>query len=154
MEALGEKLPGREPVQPTRRLPDMYARLLQELPKHKYRITHAAIAAGFAPGYARCNPTTIRQRLERYLAKLTPSEIAGVVPYDQFYDMEDVLFQYKKVIHQDRDMASKLRAATPLLVKHGIIPHEQGVTVAVPTLTIVVEKGDVPPAEGTETPLL
>jgi hypothetical protein len=134
------------------------AKLLEELPKHNYKVKPAAIKAGYSESYADANPkqilkTALRAQAQALMdtasdANSIPSkgmkkELASTIGLT----MEEVQNALKKIALNDRDFASALKVLAVIArqdLDFNLNPEETKITV--PVLNIGVrENGPVEP---------
>jgi hypothetical protein len=109
--------------------------VIRELPKHNNAIMPSAIAAGYSLDYARTGTKPIRKAMERRIKDLQDNDpendlLRGV------WSKKELIGEYKKVITQDKDYGTKLKAISPLLQESGIIPKPETEERTIPTLIL------------------
>lgn len=113
--------------------PNRIDKVIAILPHAKSK-TEAFIQAGYSEKTARAKHTQINKQIER---RLIQYEELGL-PVDPFFNMSEVLLEYEKICKQDKDYSTKLRALTPILQKHQILPSENNSSNQAPILNITV----------------
>lgn len=118
---------------------DRHSEFLRQLPEYEYNVYQTAIAAGFSEKTANKQGKRILAAALNREAKITqstPEKIREKVGLSR----EQVVEQYVKVVKQDRDLNSKLKAMKPLLAEEDIhLEPDNQVNVQIPTLNITMK---------------
>lgn len=135
---------------------DRHAKLLELLPKHKYKVAPAAIEAGFTQQTAykagkSLLKNAMKRQLKNELGVLEGTKMPELGEMKQTLasrlgmTSEDVLNVFKSILLQDKDIGTKLKALVPVLRDEGIeITQEQEQT-KVPVLNVVVKERSTEP---------
>jgi len=129
---------------------DRHTKLLENLPKHNYKIAPAAKEAGFTDKTSekqgkKLLETAIEITKERALqraitgkgeSQATAMSVLGTLGVTRDFAVE----QYMKIVSQDKDLSTKLKALVPLMKDIGIDVTGDNKQVTVPILNVVVKE--------------
>lgn len=115
--------------------PERIDKLIERLPHNNFEYKKSALEAGYSPSTAR-QTQTLKRSVENRLKTL---EERGIT--NEYFDIEVFKNEYEWIATQRKDIGSKLKAISPILAQHDIIPKtsEDNQNQA-PTLTIVVKE--------------
>lgn len=132
-------------------------KFLEELPKHKWKVEPAAIAAGYSPSYARhCQKLILQRALKRQAEKAlalarpdnantNTEEIKKSLAELIGTDRESVFKRLRQIaFDQDKDLSSALKVLAPLAKDLGVpIGADDAPKTIVPILNIGVKQKDL-----------
>jgi hypothetical protein len=141
-------------------IPDRIDLLLDLYQKNGYKnISGCAIQAGYSEYYAKTAQRKLKKQMEDRLLEraveakakadlekrdpehtLLVTDVSSIQEKEKYFDVADILMEYKKIIKQDKDYSTKLKAISPILQKYEIIPKTDENIQVVPTLNIVVKE--------------
>lgn len=140
------------------------AKLLDELPKHNWKVEPAALAAGFSKSYARKQQKQILQHALKAQAQQALELAANnnYVPSKELkqslaeligMSRQDVYKRLKDISSQDKDLSSALKVLIPLARDLGIPLTDDQPKTIVPILNIGIRE-NLPSLTGERSELL
>jgi hypothetical protein len=128
--------------------------ILRAYKAHNYNASKALPTVGYTSDTATKASKPILNRALKAVAKESLYRIADSEdPMRDLFELvrvskEDTLSEYVKILRQDKDLSTKLKALLPLLRELGLTWDETQVKVATPVLNITVSR----PLEGLTEP--
>lgn len=115
--------------------------LIENLPKNNFKIMPSAIEAGYSPHTAK-NTNVLKASIQNRLAEL--KELGIELPQDTYFNIGELMEEYEYITTQRKDLSTKLKAITPILQKHKIIPATEADNArAIPPLIIGIRELNV-----------
>lgn len=129
--------------------------------EHNFNASQSLQASGYSE---KTSKKASKQILNSAIKKVAKEQLKSLVVSDNpmstllgivGISKDELLGEYIKLIAQDKDLSTKLKAMLPLLAEHGITWNEEKTDVQVPILNVTVSKNsqvdnntDILPIEG------